>query len=394
MKRLRLALVTRRFWPMVGGAEQVMANLATQMNQGGHDVRLLTARWEKHWPSQVEHRGVPVTRLKHSTARGWGMLRYMRALARWLKSHSSELDAVLVSMLKHDAYAAIGAMKNTDIPVVVRAEGGGETGDCHWHETGRFGMRIRRKCQQADAVIACSRQIFTELNTAGFSGAKIHDVPSGVTVWPEWSLQRQGNARAALADAHEILQVDPLAPLVVFTGRLHPKKGLMDLVNCWPRVLVEYPAARLWLVGEGPDGPRLWDRIRELGLTDRIILPGSFDDICGVLHAADAYVLPSYEEGMSMALLEAMSAGLPLVATDIPGNRQLIEPGRQGRVFPPGDIEALSAAILTTLNDRAAARTMASNAREQVTNQFSIEKMTQQHLEVIRTAIAARQRAN
>ena len=138
MKALRIVIITRRFWPLVGGAERVMSNLASYFRSMGHDVHLLTAKWESHWPTNFLHRDFNVTRLPHPSLKGWGTIRYMHALNRWLRNHRDQIDAVVVSMLKHDAYAAISALSSTNIPIILRAEGAGKTGDCHWHSVGRF----------------------------------------------------------------------------------------------------------------------------------------------------------------------------------------------------------------------------------------------------------------
>src|SRR5262245_1682941 len=128
MSPLRLALVTRRFWPLVGGAEVAMANLAAEFQRQGQQATIVTARWEKHWPTEVVHREVPVVRLSQPKLRGWGTLRYMYAVGSWLVAQQPKLDGVVVSMLKHDAYAAIGALRGAGLPVVLRAEGGGTAG--------------------------------------------------------------------------------------------------------------------------------------------------------------------------------------------------------------------------------------------------------------------------
>ena len=118
-------MISRRFWPLVGGAERAMAGLASQFHSEGHSVRFLTAQWESNWPSELVHREVPVTRLNHPKTKGWGTFRYMTHLKNWLKEHHTEYDAILVSMLKHDAYAATKTAHRFDIPVVIRAEGAG-----------------------------------------------------------------------------------------------------------------------------------------------------------------------------------------------------------------------------------------------------------------------------
>ena len=121
MDPLRLVLVTRRFWPMVGGAERAVAELAAELANRAVPVTLLTARWQPSWPAEINYRGVPVVRLPNPRLRAWGTFRYMQALGRWLRRHRDEYDLVYVSMLKHDAYAALAAVGG-DAPVVLRAE--------------------------------------------------------------------------------------------------------------------------------------------------------------------------------------------------------------------------------------------------------------------------------
>ena len=87
MSRLRVVLVTRRYWPLVGGAERVMSNLAGSLAEAGSAVTLLTARWDRTWPAEVIHGGVHVVRIEQPALRGWGTLRYMQRLARWLVEH-------------------------------------------------------------------------------------------------------------------------------------------------------------------------------------------------------------------------------------------------------------------------------------------------------------------
>lgn len=383
MKKLRLALITRRFWPLVGGAETVMANLASEFRQQGHDVTLLTARWERQWPADIVHREVPVRRLSQPKARGWGTFRYMQALGHWLRNHRNDLDGVIVSMLKHDAHTAVHFGLRSKIPIVLRAEGGGETGDCHWHEVGRFGLRIREKTKQAGAWIAPSPVVYDELLKAGYPSHKGFVVPNAVPIPEARSPDRQSRARIALSETHSILSVGPREPLVVYTGRLHEAKGLLELVEAWPLVLERWPNARLWLVGEGPAGLDIWDEVHRLHLTHSVIMPGSFDELTEVLDSADAFVLPSHEEGMSMSLLEAMAAAVPIAASDIPGNRLLIEHGRHGLLFPPKRSDKIAAAIIALLENREQAELLGKEARKRVSRDYSISKMANDHLAII-----------
>lgn len=384
---LRLALVTRRFWPLVGGAEMAMANLAAEFRRQGHSVRIVTGRWEKHWPLEMVHREVPVTRLPHPRTRGWGTLRYMYALSSWLSREKQNLDAVLVSMLKHDAYCAVGALQNSGVPVVLRGEGAGPGGDCVWQQTARFGMRIRKRCQGATALISPSDAIAQELLEAGYAPQRIVRIDNGVQILPPSNPNTRAAARAALGEANHDLRLEPHAPLAVYTGRLHPDKGLLDLVNAWRPIAERWPTARLWLVGEGPQREELFRRISDIDLKYRICLPGAFDDIEDVLQAADIFLLPSYSEGMSLSLLEAMAAGIPAIASDIPGNRALITHEQSGLLVPPRDVPGLSTAMVRLLEQPALRNSLGSQAREEVQQKYSLEKMGREHLELIQRLV-------
>jgi glycosyltransferase involved in cell wall biosynthesis len=384
MNSPRIALITRRFWPLVGGAEAICSNLATELRRQGCQATIVTAQWEPDWPKEMVHREVPVLRLPNPPIRAWGTVRYMLALSRWLRVHRESLDIVYVSMLKHDAYAALGTLRQANCPVILRAEGGGETGDCHWQSVGRFGLRIRRRCREAPAIVAPSEGIRDELLEAGYAADRIHFIPNGVQVGPERTEQRRRAARRALAEANCDLLAPYETPLALYTGRLHEGKGLLDLIDAWRLVVQQHPTARLWLVGDGPQREVLYRRVIDHELRDRVYLPGSFDQIDDLLDAADLFVLPSYQEGMSISLLEAMGAGLPVVATNIPGNRQLVTSEHHGLLTPVANPPELARDILRLLDQPRLAHQLGRHARSRVMEEFSIERATARHLELFR----------
>jgi glycogen synthase len=378
---LRIALVTRRYPPLIGGAERVLSYLAPALAAEGAEVVVVTSQLAGKGEavtggaseSEPAEDGVRVVRLATSGARVVGTWRYMRNLRKWFERHP--IDLAYVSMLKHDAYVAVAAGRRLGFPVVLRPEGAGATGDLAWQAWGRFGRTIGTRCRQADAFVAISPAIRSELEAAGYDRGRIVDLPNGVPV-PAEPWQPRHGWRAA--------------PHAVFVGRLAPEKCLDTLIDAWPAVLSEYPGARLTLVGEGPERPALADRIERLGLGEAIVLAGAQADPESTLRAADLFVLPSREEGMSIALLEAMALGLPVVASAIPGNLGLVTDGVHGRLVPPSDPAALAAVIRDQWSNFDQALSLARAARARVVAEYSIGAVARRHLELFERLVKER----
>jgi glycosyltransferase involved in cell wall biosynthesis len=378
MSPLKLALVTRRFPPLVGGAEKVLSYLAEALAREEAEVTVLTSRapGTLNLP-RIEEALIPgahggrltVVRLSTSRLRFVGTWYYMRNLARWFATHP--VDLAYVSMLKHDAYVAVEAGRRQGFPVVLRPEGAGATGDLAWQSWGNFGRKIGNRCRQASAFVAISREIARELSAGGYEPARIHSLPNGVPV-PESAWQRRPGWR--------------LAPRAVFVGRLAPEKGLNILIDAWPLVRMAHPRARLSLIGEGPERPALEAQVRSLGLTlgpdQAVEVPGVSADVTAALREADLFVLPSKEEGMSIALLEAMALGIPLVVSSIAGNRRLVSDFKHGRLAPPEDPRALARVIIEQWENFDRAFQMSRAARSRVMQEFSITAVARKHLEL------------
>jgi glycosyltransferase involved in cell wall biosynthesis len=377
---VKVALITRRYPPLIGGAEKVLSYLAPALAAEGAEVAVLTAQpigldapeTETHAPPSGPGR-LTVVRLATSRLRFVGTALYMRNLRRWLATHP--VDLAYVSMLKHDAYVTVGEGRRRGFPVVLRPEGAGATGDVAWQSWGRFGRRIAARCKQADAFVSISAAVTEELRRAGYDPKKIHALPNGVPV-PERAWQRRPGWREH--------------PRATFVGRLAPEKGLDTLLDAWPLVREAFPTARLTLVGDGPERPALEARARRLGLGDAVEMPGPSADPSALLRDSDLFVLPSREEGMSVALLEAMALGVPLVATSIPGNRRLVQDFKHGRLVPPDDPSMLARGVIDQWTTFDRAFHMSRAARRRVQDEFSIAAVARKHLELFRRLMRKR----
>ena len=376
---MRLLLITRQFWPSIGGAQIAMSNLAEGLCKLGAEVTVLTARWHPTWPAKYQHGPVRVLRLPQPAVRMWGTFRYMKAMRNWLCKHHSEFDLIYISMLKHEAYVALRELSEGPLPIVLRPEGAGSLGDVAWHEQARFGHAIRRVCRQATAVVAIAPLVREELIAAGFSDERIHQIPNGVPIPESVDDREQATARKELAASDPRLKLPFDAKLALYVGRLHEEKGLLDLLESWRTIARKLPAARLWIVGDGPLRRRLVAGIEEFGLGKSVVLAGSYDSTAQFFQAADLFVFPSRCELMSLALLEAMAAGKRIVASDIAGNRHLLDDGQCGLLVPTGDIVGLARSIEEQLTDVAATNHAGCAARERVQQRFSLSRMAQEH---------------
>ncbi|WP_328954547.1 glycosyltransferase [Kitasatospora purpeofusca] len=196
-------------------------------------------------------------------------------------------------------------------------------------------------------------------------------VPNGVDVRHYAPADRRA-ARIALG-----LELD--APLAVCVGRLCRQKGQDVLLAAWPEVRRRVPAARLALVGGGPDEARLAATVREGAEPSRVRLVGDVADPRPWLAAADLVVLPSRWEGMALAPLEAMASGRPVLLTDVPGARECLPPvERASAVVPPGDVDALVTRMAEALSDPIECERRGLRLREHAAARHDVRSVVEQ----------------
>jgi len=177
-------------------------------------------------------------------------------------------------------------------------------------------------------------------------------------------------------DLRERLGMAPEEPLAVVVGRFDTQKGYIYFQEALRDLVARQPMLRVVYVGEGPLRAELQRDLDAKGLTHVVHFLGFVDDVKGVLANADLFVLPSLWEGLPIALLEAMSLGLPCVATAVDGTVRVIRDGEDGRLVPPKDSGALGTAIEATLKDRGDAEAMGRRGRARVGDHFDVHGRT------------------
>jgi sugar transferase (PEP-CTERM/EpsH1 system associated) len=176
---------------------------------------------------------------------------------------------------------------------------------------------------------------------------------------------------------------DPHLWLVGTVGRLAAVKDQMTLVRAFAAAVrargERSEPMRLVIVGDGPDRAKLEQAVVREGIEDRTWFAGPRNDVAEIMRGLDCFVLPSLAEGISNTVLEAMASGLPIVATDVGGNRELLSDGDNGRIVPADDAAALAAAIGGLLDDPTHARRLGAAARRAAVERFSVERMAAEY---------------
>jgi glycosyltransferase involved in cell wall biosynthesis/SAM-dependent methyltransferase len=165
-------------------------------------------------------------------------------------------------------------------------------------------------------------------------------------------------------------------------ARIDPVKGIRYAVEAFQQLYKEHPRAHLVLVGDGGDRPALEAAAREYGISDRTHFLGHRTDVPDLLHAMDIFLLPSLNEGYGKAIVEAMCAGLPVVATRVGGVPELIKDGETGLLVSPADPAAIARAVGGLIRDTEQRHRLAAAANRNVTDIFGVEAMIRRHDEI------------
>ena len=227
----------------------------------------------------------------------------------------------------------------------------------------------------ASILIAVSEQTRQLAMEEGVRPDRITVIPNGVTPLDTLAVNKM--------EARKQLGLDQGDIFLLSVGRLTFQKGHEYLIEAVSNVIRRFPTVKVGICGEGPRRPQLESQILELGLSSHVKLLGTRDDISPLLVSADMFILPSRWEGLSRALMEAMAAGLPVVATCVDGIKSLITEGVHGLLVPPEDSERLGSSILQLLDNPEMMRTMGTAAREHVLRVHSTDAMCQKHYELI-----------
>jgi L-malate glycosyltransferase len=359
------------------GAEVQVATVASRLIQRP-DV-MLTAALFNDGPLAVEldRLGVPVTVISEKR---YSAPRIVEGLTRMLRTHA--VDIVHTHRYKDTILGALAAGM-AGVPHLLRTVHGRPEPMRGWASM-RFHAynTVDRAVLQwfADGMIAVSSGVADALEPLGGRHAPVVRLPNGINV------DRVKPSRSRM-DVRQSLGVAPDAPVIGAVGRLTPVKGLTYFLEAAQRILRKEPRARFVILGDGELRAELIAQSVRLGLDGRVRLLGSRSDVYDIVAAMDVFVMPSLDEGTPMALLEAMALGTPVVASEVGGSPDVVTDRGTGLLVPAAHAEALAAACLTVLSDRALAEAMSARARERVSREFSHETNADRLVDVYRSVM-------
>lgn len=367
MNPLRICLFTGTFLPKIGGAELSLHHLAKGFLHRGHSPVVLSRKmqgdissWDidypVHWFPRFQHLFLGLEKLRRS------------------------FDILFVNGIYPCGYVAAKLRRILRVPIVVSCPGGDiqTIRDIGYGKRldPKIDQRVRWAVHQVDGLFAIVPAIRKELESLGVPQDRIWDVPHGSD--PK-RFERIPSIRSLfdIPEDHQIL---------LLLGRNHEKKGYPDFIRAMPSIVKQSPKVRAVIVGKGTE--ELAPLVAEMGAEKQVILspPFTWVEYPQLFMGADIYVSPSLVEGFSLALADAMAAGLPQVVCDVEGCRDVVNHEQTGLIVPPRNTEAMAEAIGELLNNQEHYDRLSEGSKAKAKT-FHWDVIVDRHLEIYRQLI-------
>jgi glycosyltransferase involved in cell wall biosynthesis len=350
------------------GAEKQFSLLATRLPRNEFDVHAVTLTRGGPYESMIRNAGVRMTNL--------GKRMKFDPLALWrLRSliEAENPDILHSWIFAANSYARLIAGKKRGPKVVIS-----ERCVDSWKSPWQLWLD-RRQIGRTTRLIGNSQSVAEFYRSLGVPQERLVVIPNAVEI---------PNSPAADRDqALAKFDIPPGSHVVGFAGRLAPQKRVKDIV--WAMQLLKQLRDRVYLmlVGDGPERESLFELARHMECEHLVRFVGHRDDAARLIGLFNVFWLASDFEGMSNSIMEAMAAGVPVVATDIPPNRELVVDGQTGFLVKVGDSVGMAQFADRILADPALAQRLGDAGRERMRTSFSVEKMVDAHAELYRQVL-------
>jgi glycosyltransferase involved in cell wall biosynthesis len=357
-----------------GGAEKQVVLLAKGLHEAGHDVRVFLLTRDGPRSDALRDAGVPVVLIgKRFKLDPSALFRLKKQLIDFAP------DVVHTWLFAANCFGRVAA-KWAGVPIIIASERCVDP----WKTAAHF--FIDRRLQKMSQAITTNSSGVEEFYVAnGLDPAQFVVIPNGVE-----SAGVTGANDIHREEAMSRLDVQPDRRLVLAVGRLWPQKRVRDLIWAGELLATTHGNTTLVIVGDGPQRDELVRHRDAVSAPLHVRFAGQRNDVAELLPHADQFWIASEYEGQSNAVIEAMLAGVPVIASDIPGNRDLVIEGETGWLFPLGDEAALVRRSLAVLSEPEECRRVAEQARHRILTEFSLDAMIQRHVELYTRLLSGR----
>ena len=354
-----------------GGAEKQLCLLCSHLDRQRYETHVVVLTHSGPREQSLREAGIQV----HMIGKRGKVdpLAYQR-----LKAKLKELkpDIVHTWLFAANSYGRAAA-KACRVPVII----GGERSVDPWK--GRWQIFIDKWLLKHSSAIITNTSAITEFYASrGLATDRFIVIPNAVEPYTGPRLTRE--------EVYSRLGIEPRSKLIIAIGRLWPQKGYQDLIWAGDLTAVSHGEAWFVIVGDGPQRERLQQYRDDTQAAKTVRFAGERTDARELLSGADLLWNGSLYEGQSNTILEAMSQGVPVVASDIPGNRDLVVPNETGYLFQLGDINNLTRLSNRLLSDDELWSRMSQAAAARARDQFSVERMVQRHDDAYQSLLQAK----
>ncbi|MDZ4683676.1 MAG: GT4 family glycosyltransferase PelF [Planctomycetaceae bacterium] len=328
-----------------GGLERILADLARHHSPEVCQPTFIAIREVGRFADEIRGHGCVVHQLQPA-----GRIGQIREMARLFREE--QIDIVHTHNTYPHLYASVAA-RWAGVPVVIQTRHGQRAGH-GWKSR----VSYRWAAHLVDRVVAVSEDAARLcVDVDGLPTRKVQRIWNGI-------------------DLDQFEYSGPATkPVAIAVARLSAEKDFPTLLRAMALASQQMPDLQLQIVGEGPERTKLESLTRELGLTSRVEFLGERRDVPELLKQAGFFVTASLTEGISLTLLEAMAVGLPVVATDVGGNPEIVEDNITGLLAPAGQPDALAAAMVNMARNSSSWPTMGRAGRDRVCEWFDVRRM-------------------
>ena len=353
----------------VGGLERTVVRLAIAQKESGDHVQVITIWANGPLAAPLKQSGIKITCINKKSGLDFSAIKKIRNII------SSGIEIIHSHNVLPHYYATIASL-GIDVRRISTRH------DMGVHLKGKrmkflYGLSLYKTHSVVAVCEAAKNRFITEnIVPEGLISVIYNGIPA---------LNARTECSDKASDRRQQLRLPASGPIVGSIGRLNVVKDYGTLIASFKEVLNKHPDAKLVIAGDGPERNKLQLQIEELDISDKVTLLGERNDVEELLGQFDIFALTSLTEGFSVALVEAAWSGLPIVATDVGGNREIVQEGITGFLTEPGNIQDVTQKIEKLLSDNQLRKRFGSVSRSRAEANWTLELMRKKYQRVYQT---------